>query len=166
MISTATVQFYDVIVFVHILAVVVGFGPTFAYALFAAVAGKEGLRASLAVERAILKWNMTGTTFGMLVILASGLYLVSDGPWSLSDFFISWGFLAILLLFGLVHGYFLPRERKLITGLEAEADAAPDRTTPRSDKLAALDAQVARMGTVAGITIILTIYVMTAKPFL
>lgn len=39
MIATA-VQFYDVVVFTHVLAVVVGFGPTFAYAMFAAVAAR------------------------------------------------------------------------------------------------------------------------------
>lgn len=166
MIVTA-VQFYDVVVFFHIVAVVLAFGPTFAYATFAAVAASQGLRASLAVEQAILKWNMTGTTYGMVVILLTGLYLVSDGPWSYGDLFVSWGILVILLLFGIVHGYFLPRERKLIAGLEEEADAAGgDTKATRSERLSALDREVERMGIVAGLAIILTIYVMTAKPFL
>ena len=39
MITTA-VQFYDVIVFAHILAVVLAFGPTYAYPVFLAVAEK------------------------------------------------------------------------------------------------------------------------------
>lgn len=167
MFATAAVQFYEVVVFFHILAVVIGFGPTFAYAVFATVAGAEGLRASLAVERAILKWNVTGTTYGMVVILLTGLYLVADGPWSFSDVFVSWGFLAILLLFGIVHGYFLPRERKLIAGLEAESEAAgADQTKKRSARLAAIDVEINRMGVIAGIAVVLTIYVMTAKPFL
>ena len=75
----AAVQFYDVVVFFHILAVVIGFGPTFAYAMFASVAARDGLRSSLSVERAVLQWNMTGTTLGMTVILLSGFYLVADG---------------------------------------------------------------------------------------
>jgi hypothetical protein len=166
MIPTATVQFYDVVVFFHILGVVIGFGPTFVYALFAGMAAREGLHASLAVERAILRWNQTGNTAGMVVILLSGIYLVAD-RWEFGDFFVSWGLVVIIALFGLVHGYFLPRERRLIAGLEAEAAAAgADTSKERSPELAAIDREVARVGMVAGITIVLTVYVMTAKPFL
>lgn len=163
---TAAVTFYDVVVFLHITAVVIGFGPTFAYALFATVAAREGLTASLGVERAILRWNLTGNTLGMVVILVTGLYLTGD-RWSFGDFFVSWGFVAILALFGLTHGYFLPRERELVAGLEEEAgEAGADPTRERSERLGAIEAQVAKMGAFAGILIILTIYVMTAKPFL
>lgn len=164
MISTA-VAFYDVVVWIHIVAVMIGFGPTFAYAMFAAVAAGQGLRASLAVEQATLRWNMTGTTYGMVVILLTGLYLAGD-DWSFGDFFIGWGIVAILVLFGIVHGYFLPRERKLIALLEEEADAAGgDTTISRSEPASALDREIAKMGIVAGLAIIVTIYVMTAKPF-
>ena len=38
--SVATVQFYDVIVWLHVTAVVLAFGPTFSYGLFFATAGK------------------------------------------------------------------------------------------------------------------------------
>ena len=41
MIATATVQFYDVVVFFHILAVVIGFGPTFAYAAYLTIAAQR-----------------------------------------------------------------------------------------------------------------------------
>lgn len=161
------VAFYDVITWVHIVAVVIGFGPTFAYALFAGVAAKQGLRASLAVEQGILKWNMNGTTYGLVVIFLTGVYMAADGPWEFSDFFVSWGFVAVLALFGVVHGYFLPRERRLIAGLEEEADAAGgDTKVRRSARLVTLDREIGRMGIVSGVFIILTIYVMTAKPFL
>lgn len=163
---TATVTFYDVVVFLHISAVVIGFGPTFAYAMFATVAGREGLTASLAVERAILRWNLTGNTWGMVVILITGLYLTGD-RWSFGDFFVSWGFVAIIALFALTHGYFLPRERELVAGLEEEArEAGADATKERSSRLTAIETQVAKMGAFAGMLILLTIYVMTAKPFL
>ena len=49
MIPVAEVQFYDVVLFFHILAVVLGFGPTFAYSAFIAIAGKDGGRAVPAV---------------------------------------------------------------------------------------------------------------------
>jgi len=166
MIATA-VQFYDVVTFFHISAVVIGFGPTFAYGLFQMAAANDGLRASLGVSRAIVRWNQTGTTWGMVLVLITGLYLVGDGPWSFSDFFISWGFVAIVVLFGLAHGFFLPRERQVIAKLEEEVEApGGDRKTEMSEGLQLLEGQIAKVGAAAGILVLLTIYVMTAKPFL
>lgn len=165
MIATA-VQFYDVVTFLHITAVVIGFGPTFAYGVFSMVAAGEGLRASLGVARGIVRWNQTGLTIGMVIILLTGLYLAGDGPWDFGDFFVSWGFVAIIALFGLAHGYFMPRERQVLAMLERESDAAGDRGTERSPELDKLDNQIAKVGGFAGLLVILTIYVMTAKPFL
>lgn len=165
MIATA-VQFYDVVTFLHVSAVVVAFGPTFAYGVFSIVAAGDGLRASLGVARGIVRWNQTGLTIGMVIILLTGLYLAGDGPWDFGDFFVSWGFVAIIALFGLAHGYFMPRERQVVAMLERESDAAGDRSTERSPELEGLDNQIAKVGGLAGLLVILTIYVMTAKPFL
>ena len=46
---------------------------------------------------------------GMIVLLLAGIYLLADGPWETSDAFVSVGFLAILVLFGLQHGFFRPQ---------------------------------------------------------
>ena len=165
MIATA-VQFYDVVIWLHISAVVVGFGPTFAYGVFSMVAAGDGLRASLGVARGIVRWNQTGLTLGMVIVLITGIYLAGDGPWDFSDFFVSWGFVAIIALFGLAHGYFMPRERQVVEMLERESDAAGDRSTEPSQSLTALEGQIAKVGGLAGLLVILTIYVMTAKPFL
>jgi hypothetical protein len=163
---TAAVTFYDVVVWLHISAVVIGFGPTFAYAMFSAVAAKEGPVGSLAVERAIVRWNMTGTTGGMVVVLLTGLYLAGD-RWDFGDFFVSWGFVAILILFGVAHGYMLPRERRLVAELEEEVKrTGGDPAQERSAGPSQLEGQIARMGALLGILILLTIYVMTTKPFL
>ena len=37
----------------------------------------------------------------MTLILLTGIYLGSDGPYGMGSFFISWGFVAIIILFGL-----------------------------------------------------------------
>jgi hypothetical protein len=83
--------------------------------------------------------------------------------WEFSDFFISWGFVAILLLFGLVHGYFGPRTRKAVELAERDLGGGDGKLSTEFD---ALSAQIAKVGSAAGLLIVLTIYVMTAKPFL
>lgn len=167
MIASAAVRFYDVLVFFHVAAVVIGFGPTFAYALFQAVAARSGVTASLATSRAVVTWNMTGLTICMVIVFLSGMYLASYDYWQLSDFFISWGFLVMLILFGLVHAFFVPREKRIVAMLEEEA-AKPGGTESAELPAAVGEryAQIGKVGMATGILIVLTIYVMTAKPFL
>ena len=105
------VTFYSVVLFFHILAVVLAFGPTYAYPAFLAVAEKTDPRAIPAVGRGIMAWERIGTPM-LLVILAAGIYLVADSPaWSFSDFYISWGFVAIIIIGGLSGAYFAPKTR-------------------------------------------------------
>jgi len=163
MLVTATVQFYDVVLFFHILAVVIGFGPTFAYAAYLTMATREGGQAIPVIGRTIVMWDRTANTIAMIVILLSGIYLASDGPYGMGSFFISWGFVAIILLLGLTHAYFIPRTKESVELAERDL-ANPDGRL--SDEFNGLSSQIAKVGTAAGIVIILTVYVMTAKPFL
>jgi hypothetical protein len=162
---TADVEFYNVVLFFHITSVVLAFGPTFAYGLFLAVAQREGGIAVPAIGRAIVIWDRIAVTLGMTVILISGIYMTSSDArgWEFSDFFISWGFVAILLLFGLVHGYFAPRTRKSVELAERDLGAGDGKLSTEFD---ALSGQIAKVGSATGLLVILTIYVMTAKPFL
>ncbi len=105
----AEVQFYDVVLWVHITAFFIAFGPTYVYGVFYAMAGPRGPEAVIAVGKGVEKWDRTGLTAGGTLALLSGIYLVSD-RWEFSDFFVSWGVIAILLVLGMTHGYFLPRD--------------------------------------------------------
>ena len=160
---TATVTFYSVVVFFHIAAVVIGFGPTFAYGAYMATAQREGGGAIPTIGRTMVLWDRTALTGAMTLILITGIYLASDGPYGMGSFFISWGFVAIVILFGLGHGFFIPRTKRAVE--LAERDLA----TPGgklSAEFEAVSGQLAKVGIAAGLLVILTIYVMTAKPFL
>ena len=161
MIATA-VAFYDVVTWLHILAVVLAFGPTFAYGVFIAVAQREGGIAVPAVARGILTWDRIAGTIGMVVILLTGIYLASD-RWEFSEFFVSWGFVAILVLFGLVHGYFLPKTRKAAEVAERDMSGGERKL---SSEFEGISAGLSKVGGLAGLIVVVTIYVMTAKPFL
>jgi hypothetical protein len=150
----AAVQFFDVVLFFHILAVVLAFGPSFAYAVFFAVAARTGPGALPAVGRGVLAWDRGVGTLAMIVILASGIYLTAD-RFEFGDFFVSWGMAAILLLFALVHGFFIPSTRRYVEAAEAGREEEAQRIADRLN----------RVGPIAGLVVVLTIYVMTAKPF-
>lgn len=160
---TATVTFYSVVLFVHIVAVVVGFGPTFAYGAYMATAQREGGGAMATIARTMVLWDRTALTAAMTLILLTGIYLGSDGPYGMGSFFISWGFVAIIVLFGLSHGFFIPRNKRAVELAERDM-AGPDGRL--SAEFGAVSGQLARGGMLAGLIVLLTIYVMTAKPFL
>lgn len=164
MITAAT--FYDVVLFFHIAAVVLAFGPTFAYPVFLAVAERTDPRALPAVGRGMMTWDRAAL-FLLVVLLAAGLYLVADSPaWSFSDFYISWGLLVVIVIGGLSGAYFTPKTRRMVELVERDVAAAGDGEVQLSDEFHALNRRVGQVGTFAGILIIVTIYVMTAKPFL
>ena len=151
----AAVQFYDVVVWLHITAVVLAWGPTFAYPVFFAYAGKNNPAALPTIAGAVVKWSEIGTRLGILVVLVTGLYLTDD-RWDFADFFSSWGIVAILILFAMAQFFFIPNTKKFIAAAEGG----------RQEEAMALAAKQRVAGPIAGILVILTIYVMTAKPFL
>jgi len=160
----AEVTFYSVVLFFHVMGFVLAFGPTFAYGLFFATAAKDP-RALPAVARAVVAWNRVGTTGGIVLVIITGLYMTDD-LWSFGDFFVSWGLLAVIVLLGLVHGYFIPKTRQLAEVAERDIAASGAGEVTLSAEAQELSAGLSKVGPLAGILVVLTIYFMTAKPFL
>lgn len=152
---------YKIALFIHILAVVLAFGPTFGYALFFSVAPQYP-RATPAILAGVQKCDRYLVNPGMIVLLLAGIYLLVDGPWETGDAFISLGFLAIIVLFGLQHAFFQPkvREAKAL----AERDLKAGDTL--SDEFAALGDRIGKVGGLAGLIVVVAIFFMTYKPFL
>lgn len=165
MIPLADVAFFDVVVFFHILAAVLAFGPTFAYVVFLGTAMSDGGRAVPTVGRAMLKWDSSIGAAASLVILGTGIYLACD-RWDFGDFFVGWGILAILVILGVVHGVLLPMTRKAVAVAERDIAATPSGDVTFSAEFNELNKKLGQIGTALGLLIILTIYFMTAKPFL
>ena len=151
----AEVQFYDVVVWLHITAVLLAFGPTFAYGAFFAVAGQTNPAALPTIGRVVVSWSRIATRLGILVILISGLYLTDD-RWDFGDFFVSWGLAAVVVLFAMSQWYIIPTTQRFVEAAEAG----------RTEEVMAIAGQQRKVGPLAGIIVILTLYVMTAKPFL
>jgi uncharacterized membrane protein len=154
---------YKIALFLHILAVVLAFGPTFGYAFFFSVAPQYP-RAVPAIMAGIQKVDRYLVNPGMIVLLLAGIYLLiaSDSAWDASDVFVSVGFLAIIVLFGLQHGFFQPQVRNAKALAERDLQAG-DTLSPEFE---ALGQRIGQVGTLTGILIVVTIFFMTYKPFL
>jgi len=157
--STLAVTFYDVVLTVHILAVVVAFGVVFSYpvldvflrrAMAGDLAALHGLHVQLA-RRVV--------TPAMVVVLLAGLYLATD-RWSLGDPWISATFAILFVLFGLTGAVLIPADQRLaeLAERDAKAGGAPSADYTREQKRA--DA----FGGLALLLVIVAIFLMAAKP--
>jgi hypothetical protein len=152
---------YKIALFLHILAVVLAFGPTFGYGLFFSVVPQYP-RASVAIITGIQKCDKYLVGPGMLVIILAAFYLMFDGDWDSNEAFISVGFLAWAALLALQHAFFAPRVRKAKE--LAERDLETGDTL--SDEFEALGQRIGQVGTFAGVLVVVTIFFMSYKPFL
>lgn len=152
---------YKIVLFLHILAVVLAFGPTFGYGFFFSVAPQHP-RATPAILAGVQKVDRYLVNPGMVVLLLAGIYLLADGPWKAGDAFVSVGFLAIIVLFGLQHGFFQPQVRR--------ARELAERDLKSGDELGsefnAIAERLSKVGGLAGLIVVITVFFMTYKPFL
>ena len=112
MLLVPAVEFSQVILAIHILAVVVGFGPVFAYPLLVVAARRA--------DPAVLPW-LFGTMQrigrmlvnpGLLVVVLAGVYLASHlHQWS--RFYVQWGVGAALAIGAIEGSFMIPREGRL-----------------------------------------------------
>ena len=163
MLATIVDADYKIALFLHILAVVLAFGPTFGYALFFSVAPQHP-RATPAILAGVQKCDRYLVNPGMIVLLLAGigLLIASDGAWETSDVFVSFGIVAIVVLFGLQHAFFQPQVGRAKELAERDLKAG-DALSPEFE---ALGQRIGQVGTLAGVIVVVTVFFMTYKPFL
>jgi hypothetical protein len=154
---------YKIALFLHILAVVLAFGPTFGYALFFSVAPQYP-RATPAILAGVQRCDRYLVNPGMIVLLLAGIYLMasSDSVWDGGDAFIVIGFIAIIGLFGLQHAFFQPQTRKAKELAERDLETG-DTLSPEFETLSQ---RIGQIGTLAGVIVVVTVFFMTYKPFM
>ena len=155
----ADIQFYDISVFVHVAAVVVGFGATFAEAIMFPVAMKTGKQHLPYVHRLQLAINQRMATPALALIIITGIYQTAD-RWEFSEFWISATFLIALILGGLNGAYFIPSDRKLAPLVERDLAAGGE---PSEAYLAQAKRQ-GNVGALAGVLVLIAIFLMVTKP--
>jgi uncharacterized membrane protein len=160
----AVVNGYNVSLFLHIAAVVIGFGSTFALAITFPVATKLDSRHLPYVHALELAINRYMASPAMLVIIITGFYQVSEGNWSFGDPWISITFAIVIVLGGMNGAYFIPTARKLGAMVTAEIAAAGSGELVLSDDYQRRAKNSGIVGVVAGLLILVAIFLMVAKP--
>jgi uncharacterized membrane protein len=162
--TLASIEFYDVVLFVHVAAVLLAFGPTFGYAFFQGFAERFFPRSIPNVMRTFGTVDRFLVIPGMLVILAGGVYLVLEGPWDWEDTFVSVGLTGIIVLLVLQFAVLGRIERTLAELAERDIAASGTGDVELSDEYWAASKRSAIWGSLAGVVILVILFFMVVKP--
>jgi uncharacterized membrane protein len=163
--TLAAVTTYNFSIFLHVTAVVVGLGATFAESITFPVAmtlDRRHLPYVHRLQRAVNQWL---TTPALVVVLATGFYQVGKGDWDLGDSWISGSLAIVIVLGGILGAYFIPEDRRLQAMAEAEiAAAGANGEVMLSDEYMRRARREGIVGVIAGLLVVAAIFLMVTRP--
>jgi uncharacterized membrane protein len=160
----AEIDAYSVSVFIHVSAVVVGFGSTFALSLAFPLALRRGPRHLPYAHDLALAVNERLGGPAMLLILITGIYQTIDADWGFGSFWISATIAIVIVLGGLAGGYFIPTDRRLGALVRSEIEAAGSVEVVLSEDYQRQARREAAIGGLAGVLILAAVFLMVTKP--
>ena len=167
----AATSFSDFILAIHILGVVVGFGATFAYPVIFTAAAKADPKITPWLWGTLKRIDRYMVNPGLLVVVLAGIYLASHGHYW-GDFFVAWGIAAAVVIGGVVGSFMIPREGRLAelaardlaaAGVAAGGAGAAEATGGSfawSEEYQTLSGQVARVGGLLDLLVVITVFLM------
>ncbi len=162
MLTTTAVTFYTFALAVHIAAIVIAFGVTFAYPVMYAAGIKAEPRSMPGLHRIQDAVGKRVITPFLGLALLAGVYLASKHEvWS--HFYVQWGLAAIIVLGALGGAFFAPNERRLAELAERDVAAAGEGQVSFSADYLGLRKRVFTVGFGTNVLVLLTIYFMTAQ---
>ena len=148
---------YNVVLVLHILAAIIGFGGMFIAGFYGIesrrLPGDEGL----VVAQATLKVSGQVPTVAVCAVPILGILLIlmSEDVWQFSQAWISLSFLLYFVLMGLATGLQVPTIRKLVALRAAGGNAT---------QVEALGKRAAAIGAVVNVLWVITLALMVFKP--
>ena len=150
---------FEVVLAIHIMAVVVAFGVTFAYPIMFTVAVRQDPRGLPLVHRIEYTIERTLINPGLLLVLLAGIYLASKGHYW-SDFFVQWGLGAVVVIGALVGGVMIPTAKRAELAAARDVAAGGDGEIVLGEEYRALVRRLTIVGTLLSAIVLVTILLM------
>jgi uncharacterized membrane protein len=162
---------YGVLLFLHIVCAIVGFGAVVLNGLYGAEAKKRPGPGGLAVSQANLAVTEIGQYF-IYAVFVLGILLVLTAEDNTFDFADSWVWLSIVLYvaaIGFSHARQLPNAKRMIALAEELNSAGPppegaQGPPPQVAEMEAIGKQLAMGGAILNLALLAIIYLMIFKP--
>ena len=158
------IYFYDVVLSIHIMAIVVAFGVTFAYPILGVYVTREHPRFLPALHGAQDRIGRFLITPAATIALLAGFYLASDRDY-MGKVWVIVPLIILIALLGLSGAFFAPNERRAAELVKRDVDsAAADGPVTLSPEYQAQAARIAKMGALSSLLVLVAIFFMAAKP--
>lgn len=151
-------RLYDAVTAVHVMAVVVAFGVTFAYPLAGPYVLREHPRFVPAFHRVQVLIGRRLITPAATVALLAGIWLAVDAD-VFGEAWVQIPFGILILLLGMVGAFFTPRETRLAELADRDLAAGDELSQEYRDAVKA----VAIGGSIAAVLVLVAIFVMVTK---
>jgi Predicted integral membrane protein (DUF2269) len=158
-------DFYTFVLFLHIASAVIAFGATFAYPIIELTLKRVDLRALPGWHEAQNAVGNKLITPGAIVLLATGVYLVTTDRWNgVGGFWFSAAGAIVVVLLGLGHGFFAPNARRRAERARADLDAGAAERGTMGAEYEALSKRVMPVGMLASALVLVALLLMVWKP--
>lgn len=152
-------DYYEVLLLVHVISAIAGFGVTFSFGVLGPLAGKLGGPQGLGLLKGIEKVVKTLVYPAIVVQLLTGVLLIFEAGWDNDFFSHTWLWIAILIFLATVSiAVFLqaPTVEKMIELAESNQAQSPE--------FGKLAKGVAARGPILSVMLLVIIYLMVVKP--
>ena len=156
------VAFWQVILAVHIAAVVIAFGVVFTYPLFAVVPTRLDRHAVPSFHRLQQRLGRKMVNPGLTLVLLAGIYLATDlHQWH--SFYTQWGVGVVIVIGGLEGSLVIPREGRLAELAERDLADGGGGDASFSAEYQSMARQVRIAGVAISLLVLVTVYLMSVQ---
>jgi hypothetical protein len=154
---------YEIVLAVHIMAVVLAFGWTFALPVVYVVAGRHDPRSLPVLHRIEYTIERILVNPALVLVIGAGIFLASDGHhWS--EFFVQWGLGVAIVIGGVVGSVLIPTAKRAEQAAKRDLEAAGDGEFQPGAEYQALIRRLNVVGSALSALVLLTILFMAVKP--
>ena len=164
---------YKVVLVLHLLSVIIGFGTVFLAGVYGAKAKARRGREGMAIAEAAYDVNANWAEWFIYAVPVTGiiLILISDDVWKFSQSWISFSLLIYIVALGIVHGAHLPNIRKmnalmaeLVAGPPPGETGGPGGPPPQAAELEQRGKRAGMLGGILNLLVVAAVVLMVFKP--
>jgi hypothetical protein len=154
---------YELVLALHVMAVVVAFGVTFAYPIMFAVGGRSDPRSLPTLHRVEYATERYLISPSLVALLGAGIFLAGDGHhWS--EFFVQWGLAVVVVIGGVLGAVMIPAAKRAEQLARDAVTAAAGGEPELGDEYAGVVRRLNLVGSLMSALVLVTIAFMVIKP--
>lgn len=156
-------DFYAIVLFVHITAAIAAFGVTFAYPLIDMIVRRRDPRSLPLMHELQIQIGRRVVTPAAIVVLIAGVYMAADRWSDVSSGWWSGAFAILVVILGIEHAIMTPLARRMRDRAALDAQAGGGTVT-LSAEYEQMSRQRMLFGGLLQLLVVIAVFLMVIKP--